>query len=216
MSMFKLVQRAALGVAAALICISSQAAIADSASVYLRPQAGSYVGGNLPLSGVTWTHGIDGVFMTQVEFSRVAHVYFTGDESWTFQFAAAQYSPIDNLVMPRALTVGFYDNATRYPFNSPTRPGMNVSGGGRGYNQLSGWFNVLEVEYSSNFEVTKLAVDFAEYGENLTQSGPALFGSLRLNSSIPITSSVPETSTLLQFCAGLALAAALRTRRREA
>jgi hypothetical protein len=91
---------------------------------------------------------------------------------------------------------------------------MDVYGDSRGYNQLSGWFNVLDVQYDASFEITSLAVDFAEYGENLTQSGPALYGSLRDNSSVPLTTTVPEPSALLQLSAGiLGLFALMRKKR---
>ncbi len=187
------------------------AGIATTASVFLRAEPGSYVGYGLPTAGVTWIHGIDTTFRTVNTGDKAAYIY---TNSWTFKFAAARYSAVDNLVTNRPLQLGFYDNATRYPFNSLLRPGMDVSGDSRGYNQLSGWFNVLEVQYDASFEITSLAVDFAEYGENLTQSGPALYGSLRYNSSVPLTTTVPEPSALLQLSAGILGLLALMKKKR--
>ncbi|WP_290640670.1 hypothetical protein, partial [Aquabacterium sp.] len=98
---------------------------------------------------------------------------------------------------------GFYDNAVRYPFNPDGVAGMDISVNASGYGSLSGWFNVLEVAYDANFQVTVLAVDFAEYGETASKTGPGVFGSLRFNSAIPLTTSVPELNTLAQLCFGV-------------
>jgi hypothetical protein len=179
----------------ALACslgVSYASGIATTGSVFLRAEPGNYVGFGLPAGGATWLHGIDVVFIGLNTSDGSAKIIASGDESWTFQFAA-----------PQLLQVGYYGNAVRYPSNSPLLPGMDVSGGSRGFNQLSGWFNVLQVSYDSAQQISALAIDFAEYGENLTQSGPALFGSLRYNSSVPLTTNVPEPSTLIQLCAGL-------------
>jgi hypothetical protein len=80
------------------------------------------------------------------------------------------------------LTTGTYLNATRYPFQAITDPGMSISGNGRGCNTVSGQFEVLEASYQMNGQIESLAVDFQHYCGN----DPALLtGSIRINSSVP-------------------------------
>lgn len=75
-----------------------------------------------------------------------------------------------------------YEDATRYPFNQPPAPGLSVSGNGRGCNRLSGRFDVHEFEIS-NVTPALLAIDFVQYCE---EGDAALYGWIRLNSSVPI------------------------------
>ena len=62
------------------------------------------------------------------------------------------------------LHVGLYTNATRFPLNNGSSPGLNFSGNGRGDNTLTGWFNVLSIAYSNNTLVSA-AIDFVQYDE---------------------------------------------------
>ena len=71
-------------------------------------------------------------------------------------------------------------------FNSPTRPGLDFSGNGRGNNTLGGWFDVLQVEYLPGGGIGAFAVDFRQYDESEQMTGPSTYGSLRINSSIPL------------------------------
>lgn len=185
------------------VAINSFGAIANSASAFLIAEPGNYVGGTLPSSGVTLTHGTNTVFRTSQTSDYSAYIYTSGDHNLSFNFSAADYSAVDNTSTNRPLAIGFYDNARRYPFNSEINPGLNASGDGRGFNTLSGWFNVIAVSYDQSNQVTSLAVDFAEYGENLSKSGPALFGSLRFNSDIPLNTALPEASSVIQMTIGL-------------
>jgi hypothetical protein len=56
---------------------------------------------------------------------------------------------------------------------------MDIYGAGRGCNQLTGRFEVLEYVVSSDGKVEHLAVDFEQHCEG---GSPALFGSVRINS----------------------------------
>ena len=199
-----------------LAASNAYAVNATSASVYLHADPGSYVGGSYT-NGVTWVHGIDGLFSESVNYNKGASISYQGTDLFNFDFAAPTYDPVTNTTPGNNLTVKLYDNAARFPFNSPTKPGLNVSGAGAGYNQLSGSFDVLEVVYdATNTHILKLAVNFKEYGENLTQSGPALYGSLRFNSLIPLSipSAVPEPSMYLMMAFGLGITALVASRRK--
>jgi hypothetical protein len=207
-----------LAASALLVCGSSYGAYATTGSVYMISEPGNYVGAGMT-QGVTWIHGIDGLFSESVNFDKGASIHYNGDSWFYFDFAAPTYNPSTNTNDGNYLTVGRYDDATRFPFNSPTKPGLDVSGDGRGNNQLSGWFEILEIEYdASKAHIQKLAVDFTQYGENLTQSGPSLFGSLRFNSDRPLTipSAVPEPSAYLTMALGIGLVALVTRRRKTA
>lgn len=45
------------------------------------------------------------------------------------------------------MTVGVYDDAERFPFETEATPGIAITGNGRANNTLTGSFEVLEVEY---------------------------------------------------------------------
>ncbi|MBY0314005.1 MAG: hypothetical protein K2Q26_00680 [Bdellovibrionales bacterium] len=80
------------------------------------------------------------------------------------------------------LSPGTYLNATRYPFQAISEPGMAITSFGRSCNTVNGQFEVLEVTYKMNGQIESLAVDFQQY----CSTNPALLsGSIRINSSVP-------------------------------
>jgi hypothetical protein len=187
------------------LSVSASAAvnIANSAEVYLNSDPGSWVGGGIGAPNVTWKHGIDGIFSggpNYESFDRGVQISYNDGNYWTFQFAAPSYDPTTNTNIGQSLEVGLYTNAQRFPFNSPTKPGINISGNGRGNNAQTGWFDVLEIEYDATGNLSKFAVDFKQFDESSTTSG--LYGSLRFNSSIAINT-VPEPSTFAIMVIGL-------------
>jgi len=99
---------------------------------------------------------------------------FTGGGSnWTLNFSSR--------LTGRNLEPGFYDNAVRYPFESNSRPGLSISGNGRGCNMLTGSFTVHEAEFdytSSPPLVRKFTVTFEQHCEGGT---PAFFGTVYYN-----------------------------------
>jgi hypothetical protein len=196
-----------LTVSSAMTGIGNAHSIADTASVYLVADKGNYVGGTIPTGEMTLHHGDGATFRALGrQYDGVVYVY---TEHWDFRFQAPEPGP----GLPgNQLEVGLYGNATRWPFNAWDVPGLSVSGNHRGANLSSGWFNVLDIAYDSFGSMTRLAVDFRQF-ENLTQTGPSLFGSLRYNSPVPITSAVPEPSTVAMLLAGVAIVA---MRRRKA
>lgn len=190
----------------ALLCFvaPASAAIATTASVYLKGEPFSWVSGAVGAPEVTWVHGVDGLFFSSTNFDQGVTINYDDGNFWSFDFAAPSYDPVANTNDGQQLVAKFYDNATRFPFNSPTRSGMDISGNGRGNNQLSGWFNVLEAVYGTDGVVERFAVDFRQYDENLDQTGPSLYGSLRFNSDIPLTP-VPEPAAYVLIMLGLGL-----------
>ena len=133
-------------------------------------QPGDYIGQGIEQ---TWTTE-DGTFTANgTTASNVVQISFSGGTAWWYlDFAAPQ---------GQTLQPGPYENATRYPFQSPTLPGLSVSGCGRGCNTLTGRFDVLEVSYSATGQIERFSADFEQHCEGGT---PALFGSIRYNASV--------------------------------
>lgn len=141
-------------------------------------EPGEYVGGGQRFSMTP----ADGNFST----SRVdggVHVAFIGAALWDLYFV-----PPSGF----ALTPGVYPGATRWPFQFPTEPGLNVAGDGRGCTFLTGRFTVLEAEYGPGGDVLRFAADYEQHcgGGSL-----ALFGSVRINSSVSSIRRVAVTGT---------------------
>ena len=95
-----------------------------------------------------------------------------GDQYFTLDFAAPGN---------QRLVVGAYENAQRFPFQDADRPGLSLSGDGRGCNTLSGRFDVLQAVYRADGTPAMLAIDFEQHCEG---SVAALRGQLRLDSRI--------------------------------
>lgn len=114
---------------------------------------------------------------TVTGFGQPGHASVTvteGNSSWNLDFAAPSGT---------ALVAASYPAAARYPFQSPLGPGMSVSGESRGCNQLKGWFRVHEYAVDAAGVVTRLAIDFMQNCEILM---PPLYGSVRINSRVPL------------------------------
>jgi len=98
----------------------------------------------------------------------------TSTRFWFLNFAAA---------FDGELTPGIYSLATRYPFQAVTTAGLDVSGEARGCNEIVGRFVVLDVAYALDGTPTTFAADFEQHCEGFA---PALFGSIRFNSTVGV------------------------------
>ncbi|MBN9520410.1 tandem-95 repeat protein [bacterium] len=92
-------------------------------------------------------------------------------EFWTLEFAA----PNDALLTP-----GTYLDAQRFPFQAAGRPGLDVSGNGRGANTLTGRFTVYDVVRGPGNTVVSFAAAFEQHNEG---EPPALVGWVVFNST---------------------------------
>jgi hypothetical protein len=144
-------------------------AMAQTTWLFMHSQPGDYIGAGQTRMYTT----VDGNFSAQRNSANSVTVRFDGGTVawWYLNFAAPQGA---------LLTVGTYNGAQRYPFQSPTLPGLDVSGSGRGCNQLTGRFKVLEVVYGSGDTILSFSANFEQHCEGMS---PALFGSIRYNAA---------------------------------
>jgi hypothetical protein len=141
---------------------------AQTTSLTLNSQPGDFIGQGQTLTLTT----NDGTFTARQNTPNSVSIFFLGFQLgsfWLLDFAAPQGVP---------LSVGIYDGATRFPFQAPTGPGLDVAGDGRGCNTLTGRFEVLQIAVDAAGNVTSFAADFEQHCEGSTA---ALFGSIRIN-----------------------------------
>ena len=148
--------------------------------LYFNSQPGDYIG-----QGQRFTlTPLDGTFTVSRNFDNGVELDFDGEDFWTADFAAAGNVP---------LTVGVYSGAVRFPFQPANGNGLSIYGAGRGCNTLTGQFVVLEVVYGTGNTVQRFAADYEQHCEG---GAPALFGSVRYNSSIPLAPQPTDFYTL--------------------
>lgn len=142
-----------------------------STMLEFRSEPGDYIGG-----GVTrrWTPA-DGSFTisgggSKVDVSFIAPGYSVW---WYLDFAA----PIGKQLVP-----GPFEGATRYPFQSPMAPGLDVSGDGRGCNRSTGRFDIRQADTDANGNLIRFAADFEQRCDSSTGK---LRGTIRWNATDP-------------------------------
>ena len=124
--------------------------------LYFESEPGSFVG-----QGETWRVTPEDGY----EF-RILNTYGNGINIFVDNFATAPSADEHNWTLQLfpitgdTLVVGEYANAER--FASPTNPGMDFYGDGRGYNETEGFYEILEIEFDGDGKVTKLAADFTQ------------------------------------------------------
>jgi hypothetical protein len=95
------------------------------------------------------------------------------------------------------LGIGLYENTARYPFQDNDQPGLTLSGNHRGNNRNSGFFEILDIDFSEEGLLNSLAVDFTQYGEE--QESRWITGSLRLNSDVAVVPLPGSVWLILSF-----------------
>jgi hypothetical protein len=150
-----------------LLCLAAPA-LADS-QVLFDSDSGDYIGGG---QYTVYTSGISAA-SSGGNMSVQAGGY-------TMNFAVPDYVS--------GFAVGNYGSAERAAFRSPMRPGVDISGNGRGCNIVVGWFRVLQVQLDSSGNVQQLALDFKQNCEGMAA---ALYGAVRINSSLPLSDAGP-------------------------
>ncbi len=137
----------------------------------------SYVGGGETVSAGPdngFDIGVQGDPLTMLSFSVIEPWTPDGSRWWYLRLAAPEGAN---------LSVGSYANATRWPFQETTAPGLDLSGNGRGNNRLTGSFNILESNVADDGTFS-FAVDFLQYDEESTNAW--IKGAIRYNSDVPV------------------------------
>ena len=160
-----------------LAFVPSFAAAPPQTFISLDSQPGDWVGQGQQYNFTP----ADGTFTVQGSSNSITVAFNTSDFSqfWYLTFSAPT---------GQALTRSVYEGAQRAAFHAPPKPGIDVSGDGRGCNTDTGRFLVSDVAFAQDGTVERLAVDFEQHCED---APPALFGSVRYNSSV---TAVPRVS----------------------
>jgi hypothetical protein len=157
--------------------VSVQSAnIAGAAHVlYFRSASGDYIGGGRT---VVASDG-SGSFSDVTPYTGTFFMQFNGSGGNAGLYRALIFGTVATV----PLTTGAYENAARIP-NAGQSNVLEFAGDSRNCSQTSGRFDVLELQTDAAGNYLKLAVDFEQHCESA--SAPPLFGSYRINSTIPI------------------------------
>jgi hypothetical protein len=128
--------------------------------VTMQSDTGDYIGG-----GKSYTYTPADSQLSISGSRSYVHVGITPSTGgwWDIDFEA----PANDILAP-----GSYPNATRYPFNG-TGPGLDVSGMGRGCNELTGSFTVTAIAFNPDETLKWFGATFEQHCEGGT---PALRG----------------------------------------
>ena len=158
-----------------LTLVPSIALAAPQTVLILNSQPGDWVGAGLQQ---TFTQA-DGQFTALTIANGGIQVGFhTPDYShfWYVTFGAAN---------SRKLVTNQYEGAQTFSVHSPTHPGLDVYGDGRGCNLDVGRFYLSDIAFNLDGTVSRLAIDFEQHCTGAFV-GPALYGSVRYNSASKI------------------------------
>jgi len=162
--------RVAYGIVLALLLTSIASASTPQTFLTLISEPGDAVG-----QGVTETYTpSDGTFSVTNTTNTVSISFqtATGSHFWSLQFGSPRSQKFGR---------GEYEGAQRTAFRSPTRPGVDVSGDGRGCNTDTGRFLVSDFALNPDGTIARLAIDFEQHCEG---APAALYGSFRYNSAV--------------------------------
>jgi len=170
--MYSYARRFIWGLGFVFLCSYIASASTATTYLYLNSQPGDYVG-----QGVTQTlTAADGTFTVtnNISTSEVSVFFNTPGytQFWTLQFGSPESMKFGS---------GQYVGAQRTAFRSPTHSGIDVSGDGRGCDGDTGQFLVSNFVLAKDGTVARLAIDFEQHCEG---ASPALYGSLRYDSSV--------------------------------
>jgi hypothetical protein len=119
----------------------------------------------------TPTSTITPIAQTGPEPTRTARLNIVGSDGvGTLNWILTLVAPQGQVLAP-----GTYLNATRWPFQEPTVPGLDFSGDGRGCNTLSGQFTISAITFGAGNQLDRLQATFEQHCNGM---GPALRGTI--------------------------------------
>lgn len=140
-------------------------------------------------NGLSAVQDIDSDYAEAFAIDNRLHVryYPPSGNSWSLTLAGPKY--------PKPPGVGCHERARRDTF-VPARPGLDFAFNSGGCNAVLGRYRIRELLINpADQRIVRLAVDFVQHCEGRT---PALFGKLRLYSSIPLTTPPLERAFVTQ------------------
>jgi hypothetical protein len=159
-------------VAALLVLLHAAPASAQDTYISMTSDPGDYIGGGESRFFTADTASISS--RTEGDDRELHIAVFPSEGGWWYLDFAA---PTGERLLP-----GAYDDATRWPFNPPDKPGLSVSGDGRGCNTLTGRFDVIEARYGPSGYVERFHATFEQHCEGLE---PALRGEVFISNPAP-------------------------------
>ncbi len=164
----------------AFMLVGSASTFAGQNILYYSSQAGDWIGQG---QEVRFT-GADGTFSVNSYSNALRANFITpGWTHWWF----LNIGTADDTV----LQAGAYESAQRAP--SAGHPQLDFYGDGRGCDDLTGRFDVLEIVRDASGTVTQLAVNWEQHCEGIV---PALLGQIRYNSDVPVIPILTPKMTL--------------------
>jgi hypothetical protein len=143
-------------------------------SLVVNSQPGDYIG-----AGGSYSYGPnDGTYTTSRNLFSMngVGIHFTPtsnpDAAWDFNFAA----PYKATIVP-----GTYLNATRFPFEDASVPGLSITYDHRGSNTLTGQFTVYQAVYDGSGKVVSFDASFEQHSDGAT---PALTGRVQYRATL--------------------------------
>ncbi|MEX2174301.1 MAG: Ig-like domain-containing protein [Pirellulaceae bacterium] len=161
--------------------------VAPISRLHMVSERGDFIG-----QGLTWDFiATTALFGARTNFDNGVEVVVDPPgavERWSLNFAAPGNAPLAPVV---------YLGATRFPFQTATEPGLDVSGYGRGLNRLKGSFVVHDVAYGAAAgTVTRFAASFIQQGHNFDDTlEPPLHGTITFNSTFGAAGGVLENDS---------------------
>jgi len=115
----------------------------------------------------------EGAFSGRPEYRSGVNITVQTEDWWHLDFGPPENTPF---------YPGRYLDAQRFAFHAPPKPGMDVSGAGRGCNELSGKFEFLAIVIDEAAkELKRFAANFEQHCEKFM---PPLYGEIRFNSDV--------------------------------
>jgi RTX calcium-binding nonapeptide repeat (4 copies) len=162
--------RGVVAVIAALV-LAPAAHAASATSVVMLSDSGDYIGGGVPRlyhpgNAQISVSGSTAYLDVSVSGGNLG-------DSFDLEFAAPP---------GRVLTPGTYVGAQRAPFREAGRPGIDISGDGRGCNTIEGLFEVKAFDVASDGTLQRLWIVYEQHCEG---GESALFGEVRIGVPVP-------------------------------
>ena len=169
---------------AGLLLAASCIASADTRLI-LRSDARDYIGQG---QNYLYTDANATFYINNNDDNSIKLAVITPDTSWFLDLAA----PGNATLQP-----GTYEGAMRYPGQPADKPGLDFYGDGRGCDSLTGRFDIFEMTYDSDGEVTALNVSFEQHCDG---KAPALRGQLSYNLETPLGDTTSGIATKTYTC----------------